>query len=211
MKLAVRAYDADTGVKVIDVAADAVVAKDADVGVKVMEVAVEAVVANELEILLNAQLDVPNKLPVIPPVKNLKDPVISASPITCNSVGKLLDSTSDPVIRWLPTNVLDPVVANTEEAVLFSSCAFCENDDVVGVKVILVAADAVVANDAVDGVKVMEVAADAVVAKLLDPSKDAVIPPVTPKLPVTVNEPDVVNDPLNITISVVVINDPVII
>lgn len=43
------------------------------------------------------------------------------------------------------------------------------------------------------------------------PNKDPVIPPVTPKLPVIANDPEVVNDPLNITISVVVINDPVII
>ena len=99
------------------------------------------------------------------------------------------------------------------------------NEAVVGVNVVEFAADAVianeavVANDAVAGVNVILVAALAVVAndeditfcaQLLVPNNDPVIPDVTPKLPVIANEPDVVNEPLKMTISVVVINDPVI-
>ena len=68
MKLAVSAYDAVTGVNVIDVAAEAVVAKEAVAGVNVIDVAAEAVIAKELDIALLAQLDVPINVPVNEPV-----------------------------------------------------------------------------------------------------------------------------------------------
>jgi hypothetical protein len=60
--------------------------------------AYDAEVANELETALDAQLLVPNKLPVIPPVASLSEPVISVSPITRNSTGALLDSINEPVM-----------------------------------------------------------------------------------------------------------------
>ena len=72
--------------------------------------------------------DVPNKLAVIPPDKSLNDPVISVSPIICNSVGKLLDNITDPVIRWFPTNTFDPVVANTVEFSPSNKSAFAAYD-----------------------------------------------------------------------------------
>lgn len=117
--LAVLANDAVDGTNVIEFAAEAVVANEAVVGVNVIEVAADAVVANELLIADCAQLLVPNNDPVIPPDITLNDPVISALPMTCNSTGKLLDNISDPVIRWFPTNILEPVVANVAIPVVF--------------------------------------------------------------------------------------------
>jgi hypothetical protein len=57
----VVANDADTGTKVMDVAALAVVANDADTGTKVMDVAAEAVVANDDDVEVVAS---PNNEPV---------------------------------------------------------------------------------------------------------------------------------------------------
>ena len=128
--LAVNAYDEVDGANVMDVAADAVVEKDADVvkdavvakdavaGVNVMDVAADAVVAKELEITLLAQLLVPNTDPVTPPEVNDNDPVMSTLPMTCNSVGALLERISDPVICWVPINTLDPVVAKVDMPVV---------------------------------------------------------------------------------------------
>jgi hypothetical protein len=213
---AVVANEALVGINVIEFAALAVVAKEADVGVNVMEVAADAVVAND---------ELPNNDPVIPPETprlpdTTNDPDVANDPVNVTVSDA---SNSDPVIVCVPLNVLDPVVAKTAEDVLFNSRAFCANEDVVandadaGVNVMEFAADAVVANDdvvlndALLGVNVIDVAALAVVANEELPSKDPVIPPVTPKLPDIANDPDVVNDPLKTTMSVVSSNDPVIV
>lgn len=114
-----------------------------------MDVAAEAVVANELDITLFAQLLVPNNDPVIPFVTP-KLPDIANDPDVVNDPLKTtmsVVSSNDPVIVWVPLKELDPVVANTADDVLFNNCAFCANDAVDGVNVILVAAEAVVAND----------------------------------------------------------------
>jgi hypothetical protein len=232
---AVVANEALDGINVIEFAALAVVAKEADVGVNVMEVAADAVVAND---------ELPNNDPVIPPETpklpdTVNDPDVANDPVNVTVSDA---SNSDPVIVWVPLNVLDPVVANVADPVLFNSRAFCANEDVVandadvgvnvmefaadavvanddvvlndallGVNVIDVAALAVVANDAVGGINVILVAALAVVANDELPNNDPVIPCVTPRLPLIANDPDVVNDPLNTTMSVVSSNDPVIV
>lgn len=138
------ANDADVGVKVIDVAADAVVANEADNGINVIDVAAEAVVAKD---------ELPNSEPVIPPETpklpdTANDPEVVNDPV--NTTMSVVSS-NDPVIVWVPLKELDPVVANIADDVLFSNLEFCAND-------------AVVANDAVDGVNVILFAALAVVA-----------------------------------------------
>lgn len=62
------------------------VANDADAGVNVMDVAAEAVVANELDITLLAQLLVPIKFPVNDP---LNDPVLICVELDTNPAGLL--------------------------------------------------------------------------------------------------------------------------
>ncbi len=202
---AVVANEALDGINVIEFAALAVVAKEADVGVNVMEVAADAVVAND---------ELPNNDPVIPPETpklpdTVNDPDVVNDPVNVTVSDA---SNSDPVIVCVPLNVLDPVVANVADPVLFNSRAFCANEDVVANDAD-VTVDAVAAYDA-------DVTMDAVAAydelitfcaQLLVPNNDPVIPFVTPKLPDIANEPDVVNDPLNTTISVVSSNDPVIV
>jgi hypothetical protein len=150
---AVGANDAVVGVNVILVAALAVVANEAlivllaqlEVPLKVPVNEPEKLpvfICNELDTVptgnivgandalteLLAQLEVPSKLPVIPPDVNLREPVISASPITCNSTTALLDSITDPVMRWFPTNAFEPVVANTVEFSPSNKSAFAAYD-----------------------------------------------------------------------------------
>lgn len=189
---------------------------------KVILVAALAVVANE---------ELPNTDPVIPPVTP-KLPVIANEPDVVNDPLNTTISvvvSKDPVMVCVPLNVLDPVDANAVDGMLFSNCALDANDAVVandpvraklavvaneavvGVNVILVAALAVVANEAVLGVKVMLVAADAVVANDELPNNDPVIPRVTPRLPLIANDPDVVKDPLNTTVSEFNKSEPLIV
>lgn len=80
-----------------------------------------------------------------------------------------------------------------------------------GLNVIDVAADAVVANDAVAGVNVMDVAVLAVIANELLPNNEPVIPCVTLRLPVILNDPDVVNDPVKTATSAFNNSDPLIV
>jgi hypothetical protein len=63
-----------------------VVANEADVGVNVIDVAAEAVVANELDIALLAQLLVPMKFPVNDP---LNDPVLICVELDTVPVGSV--------------------------------------------------------------------------------------------------------------------------
>ena len=131
-------------------------------------------------------------------------------PVTNNPCVVLPEIINDPLITAgvvLPSygnDVLEPTPDNAYEAVV-------ANEADVGVNVIDVAALAVVANDAVGGINVILVAALAVVANDELPNNDPVIPCVTPRLPLIANDPDVVNDPLNTTMSVVSSNDPVIV
>jgi hypothetical protein len=105
----------------------------------------------------------------------------------------------EPVIVWSPTNIFEPVVANTEDAVPFNNLEFKAKDAVIANE-LLSAYDALIAFNANDD----DIACEADIAQEPVPNNDPVNDPVNEEAvirveiiePVTLREPVICAEPV---------------